>query len=509
MDMEIPAISIACRKDNVAIIDIGSNSVRLVVYETLSRHLTPLFNEKVLCALGKGLSGSGKLNPKGRLMARHAVSDFVMILKSIGINNVHALATAAVRDASDGADLVRELENGGGGYLGLKTALGVSIQVISGEREAEYGAYGVIGSIHQPSGVVGDLGGGSLELVRVMDGSITSRDSIPIGHFRIMEEAEGKPKNALKVLEKKLKNEQALKFLNGRKFYAVGGGFRAIAKVHTAITGYPIRVVHNYMADPYSLAGMLASLVEADKLDQAKFPGLPEEREETIQYSAAVLLKIIELGSPESIIFSAAGVREGYMYSLLKGQERGADALWASARYLAAMSRLNPEYAAALREWLMESLGSMANGNERLITAAAELSEISWSEHPDYRAEFAFQRIIEYPLTGITHPERLMLGLMLFHRYKSKPKKYFNEMAKTLLKDEQIKSAAIIGLLMAFAGKYSRADASALNSIKLRITGGKLELSERKAGAYALIKGDAGKKLDKLADLLGVKKAIT
>jgi len=488
----------------IAVIDIGSNSVRMVVYEEASRFLVPIFNEKVLCELGRGLSESGMLCPSGRIKAKEAIATYVKILRSIGIDNVYVFATAAVRDARDGMEFAKEITKGGGGFIGLKSALGVGVTILSGEEEATYGALGVISSIHDVHGVVGDLGGGSLELVSVEHDRPLSKISLPIGHFRVMDATHGKPKNASKFLNKILKHEQSLGELKGKTFYAVGGGFRAIAKVHITMCAHPIRVIHNYAIASQELFPLLEALISSSKADASKFAGLSDDRSETIQYSAAILRKVIEMGEPSEVVFSAYGVREGFVYSMLTDKIRMQDSLIASSAHLSKLSGVDSSYSFALLRWLKASMGKLSGWQERIVEAASALSEISWCEHPDYRAEFAFQRAIEFPLIGIDHKGRAMLAVSLYHRYKTKPKKYFQEIVGAILNGEEIRFAVTLGLLMGVAGKYSRADAHALEGIGIKIEADKVVVSEYNAGALILLRGDGEKKLQKFANYIGL-----
>jgi exopolyphosphatase / guanosine-5'-triphosphate,3'-diphosphate pyrophosphatase len=155
----------------VGVIDIGSNSVRLVVYEGISRSPTPIFNEKVLCGLGREVSTKGKLNPDAVESAIAALKRFRALCDVLEVGDLRVVATAAVREAKDGAAFIREAEK----------ACRTSIEVLSGKREARLAALGVIASVYRPDGVAGDLGGGSLELVEVRGDEIGIGVTLPFG----------------------------------------------------------------------------------------------------------------------------------------------------------------------------------------------------------------------------------------------------------------------------------------------------------------------------------------
>lgn len=486
----------------VAVVDIGSNSVRVVVYNGFDRFAIPVFNEKVLCGLGRGLGQSGRLNPEGREMAKEVASRYIQILKGLQVEKTHVLATAAIRDAKDGAEFVRELENGGRDRLGFKRNLSVPINVISGDEEARLAAQGVIYSIYNPSGVAGDLGGGSLELINFTNGRPGDRCSLPLGHFRLIDACDEDAEEAVKFTEKSLKKTDFVKKLHGRDFFAVGGGFRTLAKMLITENKFPVRVLHNYRTNPEAALKLCNRLLSVKKVNAADFPGLVSEREDTIQYSAAVLKSIIELGEPDGIVFSAAGVREGYLFSLLSEKERMVDPLVASSAYLAKVSGCNMEYGYALHKWLKKALPDVAANYGRLLAAVAILSEIGWAEHPEYRSEFAFDRAIEYPLIGIEHSERVMLALALYHRHKTKLRTYFADIADTVLSKEGIKLATIMGLCVAIAGKISRGGVLPLSQVALTVSQKKIVVEEKECGGFAYLEGDALRKLKKLATYL-------
>jgi exopolyphosphatase / guanosine-5'-triphosphate,3'-diphosphate pyrophosphatase len=224
----------------VAIVDIGSNSVRLVAYEGLTRAPTPIFNEKVLCALGRGVATTGRLNEDGVGNALAALRRFRALCDAMGIADVRAIATAAVRDAVNRAVFVRQ----------ARAAIGVDIELLSGKREAELSALGVVSSIHDPDGIVGDLGGGSLELVEVNRTQVRGGLSLRLGGLSLMDLSGKSPKKAIKVVRDALKEAPLLERLRGRTFYAVGGTWRNLARLHMAQRNHPLRVMHGYGLAP-------------------------------------------------------------------------------------------------------------------------------------------------------------------------------------------------------------------------------------------------------------------
>jgi exopolyphosphatase/guanosine-5'-triphosphate,3'-diphosphate pyrophosphatase len=220
----------------IAVFDIGSNSVRLVVYERLSRNLTPLFNEKALCGLGREVATTGRLAPDAVEKALMALTRFRALCDVMRVGDAIAIATAAVRDASDGTDFIAR----------AKEICRCEIEVLSGKREAKLAAFGVLSGSNRVDGVVGDLGGGSLELVDVKGARIGAGVTTPLGSLSLADMSSRSLKAAEKIVREKLKDQDVLKALEGRRFYAVGGTWRAIARLHMWQTGYPLHVMHGY-----------------------------------------------------------------------------------------------------------------------------------------------------------------------------------------------------------------------------------------------------------------------
>ncbi|MGI9481854.1 MAG: exopolyphosphatase, partial [Hyphomicrobiales bacterium] len=287
----------------VAIVDIGSNSVRLVVYDGLRRSPAPIFNEKLLCGLGKGVATTGKLPEAGVERALSALSRFKLLCMQIGASQVHAVATAAAREAENGPKFIKLAND----------ALGEKITVLSGKKEARYAAMGILAGFPQADGLVGDLGGGSLEIVDVRDGQIGDGITLPLGPLRLRDMAATSPLDAEQIVNDALSNAHVLQNLRGRKFYAVGGGWRNLARLHMAQTQYPLRVLHDYKIErraARSLAGLVAGLsVETLK----EINAVSSNRAETLPLGSMVLDRLLAIGQPNQMVLSAYGLREGLL----------------------------------------------------------------------------------------------------------------------------------------------------------------------------------------------------
>jgi len=247
------------RASSVAVIDIGSNSVRLVVYAAMERSLVSIFNEKTLCGLGREVQSTGLLAPDAVGKALTSLRRFRALCRVMKVGRVHAVATAACRDASNGPDFIARAER----------ICGVPIDILSGPLEAKLSALGVISGVHKPDGIVGDLGGGSLELIDVKGHRIRKGVTLPLGSLALQDTSHKSLKHAERIVRNELSGIAPLKAGRGRTFFAVGGTWRALARIHIIQSEYPLQVMHGYAipaADALDFARRLRRLVAADML---------------------------------------------------------------------------------------------------------------------------------------------------------------------------------------------------------------------------------------------------
>lgn len=403
--------SIEKRHDGrVGIIDIGSNSMRFVVYDQLKRAPVPLYNEKVMCQLGKGLASSGKLNAEGADMAKAAMGRFLALARNMEVRSFYVMATAAVRDAKDGEAFARALEK----------EYGVEVDIISGEHEAKLGAYGITASIHEPHGITGDLGGGSMELVNLNGAHHLAQVTLPVGPLRLIDETKGKRDEMRDIITRQFDRVKWLVEAKPKHFYAIGGSFRAIARLHMALENYPLRILHQYTVGTKSFLDFAHELAMMSDEKLEKLPGLSGKRVPAIPPAVMILERIIETAGPEKIVFSASGIREGYLFEKLPQQLRGEDVLISGCMEVAEKGGGNPAYARELMGWTAPLFDKEPEDEQRLRLAFCLLSDIAHHIHPEYRAEWAMQRILFSSFTGLTHRERAQLALALYHRYQFK-----------------------------------------------------------------------------------------
>ncbi len=449
----------------LGVIDIGSNSIRLVVYDAIKRAPLPLFNEKIFCALGKGLATTGKLNPEGIKLAESCIKRFLALVRIMDVVELQILATAAVRDAEDGAAFVEMLER----------KHHINITVISGKKEARLAAGGIFSSIYKPEGLAGDLGGGSIELIGLELGNITEQTTMPIGPLRLLDASKGDKDKMKKLVSDALDSERWLEGTHPPHFYAIGGSFRALAHIHMTEEKYPLDIVHHYTIKNGPLRKLLKNIIASTPQEISKMAGAPAKRVDALIPAAMVLEHILDLTNPIDVIFSASGIREGYLYEKLSPGLRNEDPLIASSTDLASQSGRVPGFARELFAWMSPLFEDETESDKRLRFAACILSEIAWRIHPEYRAEWAFFRILQSTLTGLSHPERVTLALAIYHRYQFKLKHEWKVI--DLVKERDLTWARTVGTAANLAFQLSGGMAGNLDKVTLSLSKHELQVA--------------------------------
>src|ERR1700734_922512 len=481
----------------IAVVDIGSNSVRLVVYEGLTRSPTELFNEKALCGLGREVQTTHLLAADAVQHALATLKRFRALCQTMGVRRIFAIATAACRDAKNGRAFRKVAER----------TVGVEIDVLRGAREAEYTALGVISGVHHADGVVGDLGGGSLELIDIHGTRARRGLTRPLGGLALADISAKSLKKADKFVKKTLGTLPVLPDREDRTFYAVGGTWRALARLHMWQTGYPLHVMHGH-AIPADEALEFARLVHRVNVDTlSNIDVVNRERRPLLAYAALVLEYILRIGKPDRVMFSALGVREGLLYSLLKQKDKEKDALIEAARELNRLRSRSPRHGEELIEWTDRFVASSGLDEvaeeRRLRHAACLLADIGWRAHPDYRGEQSLNIIAHGGFTAIDHPGRAYLALAVFYRHSGlvmddelSPR--LRELAST----RTIDRARVLGAAMRLAYVVSAAMPGVLPKTKLAVERHRLAL--RLPGEYAALGGERVlSRLRALARLIG------
>jgi exopolyphosphatase/guanosine-5'-triphosphate,3'-diphosphate pyrophosphatase len=453
-------------KQPVAVIDIGSNSVRLVVYSGMTRTPVPLHNEKVICALGKGLEKTGHLNAEGVGMAFDTLERFVTLARALGAERIDAMGTAAVRDATDGAAFAQAVHK----------RCGVKVQILSGNQEAERSALGVLCGIPDADGVVADLGGGSLELAQVGGGSMGEHTTLPFGLLRLEEASNGNREKALSLIDRALEQHKWMAKGKGKTLYAVGGAWRSLARVCIAQMDYPLHVLDNFTLERQQATSLFEVISGLRSKSLAQIRGVSKNRLASLPLAAAVLERVLVVNKPRDIVFSIYGMREGQFFGALPADMRKQDPLISLAEGIGRSAGRDPLAGRETFEWISPLFKDDNPERQRLRLAACLLRDVWWTEHPDYRAEQAFLRVLRLPFLGLGHEDRACLALVLYYRYSTTLSEPLVEQAHALLEEPYVARAKTVGLAMRLAYALSAGGTGVLGKTSLSIKSGKLVL---------------------------------
>jgi exopolyphosphatase/guanosine-5'-triphosphate,3'-diphosphate pyrophosphatase len=443
----------------IGVIDVGSNSVRLVVHDVRGRAMQQRFNEKVLAGLGRGLNATGNLNKEGVDLAVDALKRFAAITRAQRVDAVLAFATAAVREASDGPAFVAR----------VKKEAGLNLRVLSGDDEARFAAQGVLAGSPHVDGIAGDLGGSSLELARLVDGHYAGGATYPLGPLALDTGGGFNEGKALARIRDVLSSAPELK-QKADVFFAVGGAWRSIASMHMELTRAPLHMLQNYEMEAPRLTVLLDELM-AGKKHAGLVDDIAKRRAATIPYAAAVLKAVLEIGRIKTVMVSSFGVREGVIFDGLSDAERLEDPLDAGLDALVSADDQGAEFGRALVEWLEEAAPYTLP--PRLANAACRLVDIGALLHPDHRADLAFDLVARAPLPGLTHKDRAALALAVSTRFKRGVK---NSVSDALLDGDTAGRARALGSLMRLAADFSGRSATLLRHARLRCDGTRIEL---------------------------------
>lgn len=453
------ADDMALSRPRMGVIDLGSNSIRLVVFEGAPRAPIPVFNEKVLCGIGRRLRSTGRLDADGVQLAFENLPRFVAIASGMGVQSLHVVATSAVRDAEDGPGFVAR----------VRAETGLNILVLTGDEEARLSAMGVLSGAPWADGVVGDLGGGSLELVRLRDGAPETMITLPLGALRLNEwSADGTDTTGF--IKETIAGVPWLKDAAGSSLYIVGGSWRALARIHMAQRRRKLRVLDGYTVQPSSFSDFLKLIGRQSDEALLKQGSFNARRVDAIRPAARVMRQLIKTLKPGQIVFSARGLREGVLFDALPPLVREEDPLISGARALCAQFSRFPQLGEILAAWCDSIFPNPSEERFRLRRAASLLSDMGWIEHPDYRAENSFDRALTLPIMGFDHPGRAFVALALFARYGGSADDDKKAIAyEAGLSDDDLRDARALGqaLRLGYTMSAGRVDIMASSRLSL------------------------------------------
>ena len=476
-----------------AVVDLGSNSVRLVVFEGRGRNPIAIFNEKAVLRLGRGLQTSGLLNEDGVAQAVTVMNRYAAIARAMRADPFEVLATAAVRDASNGPAFVAALE---------ARMPGVPIRVLSGEQEADLSAAGLLCGIPSADGMLADIGGGSLEVVWLVAGERREARTLPLGVIRLSDRAGGDHAKARVLAESDLASVPWLAEGAGRDLYLVGGAWRALARIHIAQTSYPLNMIHHYTIGREEARDLTGAVATASRKVLERMPGVPRRRIDDLQFAALVLRRVLRATAARRVVFSANGLREGWYMERIAPELRSLDPLLAAGHDFAREYGRDATLPPALLAWTDPLFPGEAGEPRRLREAACWMSDIGSHDHPEYRAEQAFLRILRQPGIGLDHHARAFLGLTLALRYEAEPGAPFLAAARSLLDPDATQRAVVLGSALRLAYTLSAGTPDLLAGTELRVDHTlTLRLSE---GSGVFAGESVTRRLDRLAQVLGL-----
>ena len=429
----------------VGIIDIGSNSIRLCVYDGAARVPVPLFNEKAVCALGQGVGKTGLLNQEGIEQAVATVGRFVELSRAMEVDWLDILATAAVRDAKDGKAFVKRLES----------CFGIEVKVLSGGQEARLAAMGVLCGIPDADGIVADLGGGSLELITIQNESVGDFTTMPLGVLRLQEAGGEDRAKVGAYIDKHLKKVEWVDAGKGRALYAVGGAWRAIARICISQTHHPLTVLDTFSLDPKEALRIIDLVSSQSRKSLEKVPGVSKKRIATLPQAALLLDKVIRATQPSRLVFSIYGMREGQFFKRLPEKLKRQNPLISVCRNMASTSARFPEHGDELMAWMAPLFEDEDRRQAKLRHAACLVSDLFWNEHPDYRAEQAFLKILRLPFMGVQHRDRVALAYSILVRYRGEDDGPHGEIARQMLDEPELAWCRRVGLALRLAHSLS------------------------------------------------------
>ncbi|MGK2286061.1 Ppx/GppA phosphatase family protein [Pedomonas sp. V897] len=478
-----------------AIIDIGSNSVRLVVYRGVVRVPLTVFNEKVMCGLAKGLAETGRMDEDTMEQAIDTLRRFALLCADMQVDQLTVVATAAVRLARNGPDFVAR----------VKRETGLDITVITGEQEGYYAALGVLSGMPWADGVVGDLGGGSLELIRISGGKVGERVSLPIGVLTLRAQAEAHGARGLQeMVARALETVPWLEDVRGLPFYTVGGSWRALAHLDMHLNNCPLRIIQSYQMEPAALGRLGKALATLDRKELKKVKSLTERRLPSLPVAVTVLEALVKALDIPLIINSAYGLREGLLFDSLPPAIKREDPLLAACRVEARHEGRFPEHGDALMVW-MDPLFSEGESHEdrRLRLAACLLADVAWRGHPDFRAERALEASFYGNWVGIDFRGRAMVGAALYACYGASISERYGPIVQPLASAEDLSRARAWGLALRLGQRLTAGTAKPLEGSRLFRRGDQLvlALTEEHTGLYGEV---VDRRLASLAKHLGL-----
>jgi exopolyphosphatase/guanosine-5'-triphosphate,3'-diphosphate pyrophosphatase len=477
---------------DAAVIDVGSNSVRLVMYRLSGRAIWTVFNEKVLAGLGRDIARTGRLSGAGVSAAMVALARFSALIEAAAPAQVYAVATAAVREAADGGAFRRR----------VMAETGLELRILSGAEEARYSALGVLAGAPDSQGLVGDLGGASLELTQIVAGEPGRGVTLPLGPFSL-----GGPFEAAKVRETVRRELAPLDAAFGaERLNAVGGAWRNLALLHMRMSGYPLGIVHEYeiARDEALMAARVISQQSRGSLERIE--GISKRRVEGLPHAALVLEGLITRLDIQRVVVSAYGLREGLLLEAMKPRVRALDPMVMGFAALGGRAAEAETLGAALEAWLAGPFARLEpvfeGRDEALLAAACRLADFGAQLHPDHRADLVFEQVLRAPVAGPDHAERVFLACAVFGRHTAAAMVPQPELVTRLLSEERYQRARALGAAIRLGCDLSGRSPALLGRARLEIKPAAVVLQAQAGWEATLLGEQVAKRAATLASLL-------
>ena len=419
--------------EKIAVADLGSNSFRLVVFTSADDWWKRTDEIYEAVRIGEGLAATGELGEAGMARAQATMEVFAHFCSASGIepDTVLAVATSAIRDASNSAQFLERAQ----------AASGLRVRVLSGEEEARYGYLAAVNSTTLSDGVMLDIGGGSMQLVHVVGRHSRELDSWRLGAVRMSErfltgDGPAKPKQIRELVGYVTAKLERAPWLGrcGPRLVGIGGTIRNLAAAAQRDLEVPEAGVQGYVIARQELDRLVEELASRTPADRAKFPGIKPSRGDIILGGAIVVQTVMEVGGFEGLEVTEAGLREGVFFEHHLG---GAPPLFedvrrASVLNLAAQYGMDPEHSphtahvARLALGLFDELAAAGvhegEAVEReLLQAAAMLHDIGMTVDYDDHHKHSRYLVLNAGLPGFEQREIALIGQAVRYHRKGTP----------------------------------------------------------------------------------------
>ena len=448
----------------IGIIDIGSNSIRLVVFDGPKRSPLYLYNEKVFFRLGLQSFGKKAFDNSTIQAVSRIINRYVAICRNMEINKIIMFGTSALREASN-SDVLVEV---------IRKNTNIRVDVISGEKEAFYAAQGILLGFPNAEGIICDLGGNSVEFANICKRVIAECNSTLLGPLPIIK-LENKIEDIDRYIRKQLLGAVNANTAKDKPFFLIGGSWRAIAKIHMQRTQYPLKIIQGYKVKSKKIKKTLEFIQDSSFITKYDEINISADRLELLPLSARLLEIIIDELQLKTLTFSSFGVREGFLYCNLSEAEKKKDPLIEAAKFFEKKETRFPNMSKHTFKWISPLYENLPRKTKRVILAATKLHDIAWIAHPDYKMEMCLELVTRSNISGLSHKERVFLAMILLFRHKAKPEKVFNSKLFKIVSKKKRKIALVIGKGLKLASTFF-GEKSLFDKIDFRLKAHEVEL---------------------------------